>query len=89
MNAAYLRLKNFNVGYNIPSRLTSRLGGSAARVYLSGDNVWTWSPLYDVVENIDIENATAPSDQLFGGGSGDGYNYPMLKSYTLGVSVTF
>ena len=91
MDAAYLRLKNFNVGYNLPTSLTSRLGSSAARIYVTGDNVWTWSPLYDVVNNIDIENATSPSDQVFnpGGNSGDGYNYPMLKSYTLGVSVTF
>ena len=91
MNAAYVRLKNFNIGYNLPSRLTSRVGGDAARIYLAGDNVWTWSPLYKYADNIDVENATAPSDQFAspGGNSGDGYNYPMLKGYTVGMSVTF
>jgi TonB-linked SusC/RagA family outer membrane protein len=90
MDAAYLRLKNFQVGYHIPHSLTSRIGANAARVYLSGDNLWTWSPLYRIVNNIDVENATAPSDQVFtSGNAGDGYNYPMLKSATMGVSVTF
>jgi TonB-linked SusC/RagA family outer membrane protein len=90
MNAAYVRLKNFQIGYNLPARLTSRLGSSAARIYFSGDNLWTWSPLYQTANNIDVENATAPSDQLFtSGNAGDGYNYPMLKSFTMGVSVTF
>lgn len=90
MNAAYVRLKNFQVGYDLPEHLTSRLGSSAARIYFSGDNLWTWSPLYKTANNIDVENATAPSDQLFtSGNAGDGYNYPMLKSLTMGISVTF
>ncbi|MEX2592388.1 MAG: TonB-dependent receptor [Anditalea sp.] len=91
MNAAYIRLKNLQIGYNLPQNLFSGLkiikGG---RIYLSSDNLWTWSPLYKNVNNIDVENATAPSDQLFtSSNSGDGYNYPMLKSFTLGLSVTF
>ena len=90
MNAAYVRLKSLQVGYNLPQTLTSRLGASAARVYFTGENLWTWSPLYDLVNNIDVENVTAPSDQMFtSGNSGDGYNYPMLKSFNVGVSVTF
>ena len=91
MNAAYLRLKNLNVGYNLPTRFSSRLGANAARVYVTGDNLWTWSPLYKYADNIDVENATAPSDQYAnpGGNSGDGYNYPMLRSWNIGVTVTF
>ena len=91
MDAAYLRLKSLQVGYDLPARLTSRFGGRATRVYVTGENLWTWSPLYDYADNIDVENATAPSDQFAnpGGNSGDGYNYPMLKSFNIGASVTF
>lgn len=90
MNAAYLRLKNLQVGYNLPQRMVSKYGARATRIYFSADNLWTWSPLYDIVDNVDVENATAPSDQLFtSSNSGDGYNYPMLKSMTIGLSVTF
>jgi hypothetical protein len=89
MNAAYVRLKNLQVGYNLPTNLIARLGVQGARVYLAADNVWTWSPLYKIADNIDVESITAPSDQLFtGSNAGDGYNYPMLKSASIGVSIT-
>lgn len=91
MNVAYLRLKNFQVGYNLPAKLLGKTKVVRnARVYLSSDNLLTWSPLLKIVDNTDVENANAPSDQLFtDGNAGDGYNYPMLKSVTLGISVTF
>ena len=91
MNAAYLRLKNLQVGYNLPTRLASRLGAHATRLYVTGENLWTWSPLYKYADNIDVENATAPSDQFAnpGGNSGDGYNYPMLRSFIVGMTITF
>ncbi len=91
MNAAYLRLKNLQVGYNVSPELLSGLRiVKAARVYVSAENVLTWSPLYKIMDNVDVENATAPSDQLFtSSNAGDGYNYPMLKSFNVGLSVTF
>lgn len=91
MNAAYLRLKNMQIGYTLPPRLSSRIGANATRLYVTGDNLWTWSPLYKYADNIDVENATAPSDQFAspGGNSGDAYNYPMLRSFNIGLTVTF
>jgi TonB-linked SusC/RagA family outer membrane protein len=91
MNAAYIRLKNIQVGYDFSKEQLSALKGvQSARIFFSGENIWTRSPLYKIVDNIDVENGTAPSDQLFtGSNAGDGYNYPMLKSFTLGLSVTF
>ena len=91
MNAAYIRLRNIQLGYDLPATMISRVGMSAARIYVSGESLWTWSPLYKYVENqIDVENATAPSDQMYtSGNSGDGYNYPMLKSVTFGLNVRF
>jgi hypothetical protein len=103
MDASYLRLKNLQLGYELPQRFSSRLGGAkASRIYITGENLWTWSPLYKYADNIDVENATAPSDRAFVGNpngvnpsgafsdnSGDGYNYPMLKSFNIGATVTF
>jgi TonB-linked SusC/RagA family outer membrane protein len=102
MDASYLRLKNLQVGYNLPARLASRMGAKSTRVYVTGENLWTWSPLYKYADNIDVENATAPSDRQFVGNpngvnaagnfsdnSGDAYNYPMLRSYNIGAIVTF
>ncbi|MET1057926.1 MAG: TonB-dependent receptor [Pedobacter sp.] len=89
-NVAYLRMKNLQVGYNLPARLVSKIGARTAKVFFSGENMFTWSPLYKVVKNIDVENAV-PSDKDLNENStnGDGYNYPLMKSYSLGLSVVF
>ena len=89
-NVAYLRLKNIQLGYNLPSKWASKIKAANARVYISGENLLTWSPLYKLTKDIDVESI-GPSDQLFspGGNAGDGYNYPMMKSVTFGLSITF
>jgi hypothetical protein len=88
-NIAYIRLKNIQFGYNLPKNLISKIGASDMRVYFSGENLWTYSPLYKLVKHLDVEN-TGPSDQEFtSSNAGDGYNYPMLKSMFFGLSVVF
>ncbi|MBW6479761.1 MAG: TonB-dependent receptor [Bacteroidales bacterium] len=88
-NIAYIRMKNIQIGYNLPGNLVSKIRAENAKVYFSGENLWTWSPLYKITRDIDVEN-TGPSDlKLSSGNSGDGYNYPMLKSISFGLSVTF
>jgi TonB-linked SusC/RagA family outer membrane protein len=89
MDMKYIRLKNFQIGYHLPTQLTTRIGMRSATVYMSGENLWTWAPFYDIVTNMDVENAVNPSDPLIGGNAGDGYNYPMLRSINFGLSVTF
>eukprot|EP00657_Telonema_sp_P-1_P007681 TRINITY_DN27768_c0_g1_i1.p1 TRINITY_DN27768_c0_g1~~TRINITY_DN27768_c0_g1_i1.p1 ORF type:complete len:156 (-),score=28.45 TRINITY_DN27768_c0_g1_i1:52-519(-) len=39
----YLRLKNVEIGYNIPSHLTEKIGVKNARFYVNGLNLITWS----------------------------------------------
>lgn len=91
-NVAYVRLKNLQVGYNLPQHLTSKIKASAARIFVGGENLWTWSPLHKRTKDIDPENirrsdsVVRPSESY---NAGDGYNYPILGSVTLGVSVTF
>ncbi|TFF36124.1 SusC/RagA family TonB-linked outer membrane protein [Mucilaginibacter psychrotolerans] len=90
-NVAYIRMKNLQIGYNLPSKWINRLGMRTAKLYFSGENLFTYSPMYKIVKNtIDVENAV-PSDQDLNAGStnGDGYNYPLLKSYSFGLNIGF
>lgn len=90
MNAAYIRLKNVQIGYTLPQWLVSGIGIRSAMVYVTAENLWTYSPLYKTANNVDVENITAPSDRLLTNGTnGDGYNYPILKSFVIGSKVTF
>ena len=90
-NVAYLRMKNIQIGYNLPSNWISHIGARSLRVYFSGENLFTYSPLYKIVKNtIDVENAVAGDQDINPGGNpGDGYNYPLLKSFSFGINLTF
>ena len=88
-NAAYIRLRNIQVGYTLPQHLTSKIHASEVKVYLSAENLWTWSPLYKLTKDMDINSIYGSDRDLSGGTSGDGYNYPMLKAISAGVTVNF
>ena len=65
------------------------------KIYVSGENLFTHSPMFKYTDMFDPEVITSgdsdfASTQKSGlGGTGNGYSYPMLKTVTLGVNVTF
>ncbi|MBB6502984.1 SusC/RagA family TonB-linked outer membrane protein [Pedobacter cryoconitis] len=76
-NASYLKLKNLQIGYTIPGRLTKKAAISRARIYLSGENLWTITKYPGLDPELGATNATA------------GVSYPTLRQYSLGLNVTF
>lgn len=78
-NAAYCRLKNITIGYTLPQHLTSTFYVQALRFFVSAENLFT------------ITNFTEIADpELLGVGSwGFGKTYPLQRTYSLGLSVTF
>lgn len=77
-NAAYIRLKNLQVGYAIPMNIISKIGLQYFRVYMSCENLWTKS---------DISGVFDP--ELLGGDWGPGKTYPLQKTISFGVNVNF
>jgi TonB-linked SusC/RagA family outer membrane protein len=86
-NAAYVRLKNLNISYNLPGQWYTRLKMTSARIYFTGQNLFTLTPMHKYARNFDPE--VIGSDPETGGNAGNGYDYPMLKTYTFGINVTF
>ncbi len=43
-NADYVRLKNMEIGYNLPASINSRLRIDGFRIYVGGLNLLTWCP---------------------------------------------
>lgn len=78
-NAAYVRLKDITLGYTLPKRLCSKIRFSSIRVYVSGTNLLTFSPLYK--HNPDH---TVDPEQL-----GDGNAYPFSKTFAFGFDFKF
>jgi hypothetical protein len=90
MNVAYLRLKNLTVAYDLPTKLSKRFGFTKTSLYVTGENLWTYSPIFKYVKNVDPENISAGSDLILTSGtSGDGLNYPMMKSFVFGLTFGF
>lgn len=88
-NAAYIRLRNIQLGYTLPQRLVSKIHARDLKVYVSAENLWTWSPMYKWTRDTDVTSIYGSDRDLSGGTSGDGYNYPMLKAVSIGLTLNF
>ncbi len=75
-NAAYMRLKNIQLGYTFPKALVNRMGIEKVRIFATGENLLTFTKLND---NFDPET--------IGGSWGSGKVYPILKSLSFGINL--
>ena len=55
-NVAYIRLKNLQIGYNLPKNIVGKAHMQRASVYISAENIWCYSPLYKRTHDIDVTN---------------------------------
>ncbi len=91
-NAAYIRLKNLTIDYSFSAELLKKAKIEKLRIYLSGENLFTWSPMFKYTRMFDPEVIGNGDSDFHSGTStsmGDGYSYPMLKTFTFGINLTF
>jgi TonB-linked SusC/RagA family outer membrane protein len=89
-NAAYLRFKNLQIGYNLPKAWVKKAQMSEVSIYLSGENLYTWSPVYRRTRDIDVVTAMHGSDsELSSENLGDGDTYPAMRTLSLGINIKF
>jgi TonB-linked SusC/RagA family outer membrane protein len=74
-NAAYLRLKNVQLGYTLPAEITKKAKIEKCRFYVSGDNLLTLSNFFYAYD---------PETPISRGGY-----YPQIKTFVVGVNLTF
>lgn len=74
-NVSYCRLKNLQLGYTLPKSALEFLHVNKVRVYYSCENLFT-------IDNLDINvDPEATSQRLS--------SYPLLRTHSFGLSVTF
>jgi len=72
----YVRLRNLTLGYTIPEKYAKKIGISRARIYFTGQNLFTWTkytgfdPEVDGVYGVDF------------------FTYPQMKIYMFGINLT-
>ena len=81
-NGNFFRLSNLQVGYTLPREISKKLLLQSARVYLAVSNLFTISP-YNKYGDPEVGQGSVLYTGL------DTGRYPMPRTYTLGVNVTF
>lgn len=84
LDGSYLRIKNITLGYTIPKTLTAKVGIEKLRVYVTGQNLFTFCHN----SFIDPESSEFGSNMTNSGGN-SGRNYPVLKYYGFGLDLEF
>jgi TonB-linked SusC/RagA family outer membrane protein len=74
----YIRLRSAEIGYTLPASLIAKLKINAARVYVNGYNLFSWSKVQDRYQ-FDPELATG----------NDRAAYPPQRMINVGLTVTF
>jgi len=91
-SGSYLRCTNLTLGYTLPGFLQNTLGLTKARVFASVVNAFTitkykgYNPDVDYNYSGAASNSTQPANLAPGIDYG---TYPLVRSYNLGVNVTF
>lgn len=75
-DASYLRLKNAEIGYQLPKTWVKQVGLSYVRLYANGMNLFTWDKLKDYQVDPEI-------------GDGNGAMYPIQRIWNFGIDVRF
>ena len=87
LDGAYLRVKNIQLGYTVPKRLTSRLGIQKLRASINAQNLLTLS------KNSFIDPESSEFGNNMGGiggvGANSARNYPTLVYYGFGLELEF
>lgn len=84
-DGSYIRLKNIQVGYTIPH--TDRIGISNLRVYVAATNLFTITKYTGMDPEMTVSaNSKSEGDRSAGIDWG---TYPVAKSVTIGLNLTF
>jgi TonB-linked SusC/RagA family outer membrane protein len=87
-DASFVRLKNITLAYDFPKSMLSKAGISGAKVYVTGNNL---ALLYNPLKYYDSEvngttNQPDPTKDKPGGGI---TAYPLMRTFTVGLNVSF
>lgn len=89
-SGAYTRLRNLQVGYTLPGKLSQKFGASSVRMYVAGQNLLTFTKY----PGLDPEQHTSDNvnGEQFRGDVAVGIDwgtYPAARTYMFGLNVGF
>ena len=87
-SAAYLRLKNIQLGYDLPKSWMRKIGLKSAYVYVNAQNLFTATNFWDGYDpEVGYDGDASGDFDLVKLGSAN--NYPQVKLVTIGLDLKF
>ena len=81
-DGSFLRLRNVSIGYTLPRGVLRKMHFDTMRVYVSADNIWTWTNYSGPDPEVSTRNSVLTPGF-------DWSAYPRAFGVTAGVSFTF
>ena len=78
-DASFIRLKTVNIAYTLPKKVVGKIGLNSLKIYLRGNNLFTWAPGYPIGD---------PEVSDSGGNVNTG-RYPLIRRFLLGLQLSF
>jgi len=96
-DGSYLRLKNLQVEYRVPTSLLQPIGAEQFRLYVKAKNLFTITPYRGLDPDIGATESAVNAAQETGGRVETGATsfgidrggFPAMKTYTVGVNLSF
>ena len=82
-DGSFLRLRNLQLGYNLPQTMLSTLGISQFRAYIAAQNLLTFTNYSGNDPEIGFDGNNTAANGI------DQDLYPQARTYTIGVNVSF
>jgi TonB-linked SusC/RagA family outer membrane protein len=79
-NSNYLRLKSATLSYTLPRHVMQKMKIQSVRIYVSGQNILTWTKLLNYDPEIGQNDSWIPNAS---------WGYPNQKAISVGANITF
>lgn len=80
-NGSFLRIKNVSLGYNLPKDIAKKIKIKSARIYVTGQNLYTFTPY----SGMDPEVNYYSTDNIVMGT--DFFTYPQSRTFLFGINI--
>lgn len=82
-DGSFLRISNINLGYTLPKKIASRLRANGLRVYVTANNIYTFTRYTGYDPEVSTRNSTGLTPGVDFGA------YPRTRSFVFGANLSF
>ena len=82
-DGSFFRIKNITLSYNAPARINEALKVNKLRVFVSGDNLATFTKFSGMDPEVSLQGSSYSLAGLYT------YSYPISRQFMIGLDITF